>query len=241
VLLICFDLDNTLYDYSAAESEAEAYIAEELCKKFFKKKLKPIEVLKVYNDVKNSHMHHDLDPRKFSRELWLAETIEKLRPGQNSRLIDYYCNQYEKKYWDYLVPRIKLFPNTLSTMDSLKISGKYKLATITDSDGRKDIKMSRIKALDLEKYFDYIITTDDTSKNKPSVENWEYLLKLSGLRGEDCMMVGDHPEVDLISAKKLGFLTVWNKEHINNDQHYRFVDYEISEIGQLLAILKKLS
>jgi putative hydrolase of the HAD superfamily len=101
--------------------------------------------------------------------------------------------------------------------------------------------MSRIKALDLEKYFDYIITTDDTSKNKPSVENWEYLLKLSGLRGEDCMMVGDHPEVDLISAKKLGFLTVWNKEHINNDQHYRFVDYEISEIGQLLAILKKLS
>ena len=43
------------------------------------------------------------------------------------------------------------------------------------------------------------------------------------------------------AAKKLGFLTVWSKEHIHSDLHLRYVDHEITDIRQLLDILQKYS
>jgi FMN phosphatase YigB (HAD superfamily) len=64
-------------------------------------------------------------------------------------------------------------------------------------------------------------------------------LKLSGIKGKECLMVGDHPEVDLINAKKRGLLTVWTKEHIPIGVHFKYVDYEITDIGEILEIIKK--
>jgi HAD superfamily hydrolase (TIGR01509 family) len=230
IKLICIDLDNTLCDYGSAESETEAYMAEKISKKY---KLKTFDILKAFNEVKHSHMHHDFDPKMFSRELWFRETLEKI--GKKLTVLG--TKKLEEEYWEYLVPKIRIFPNTLYVLTELK--KRYKLASITDSDGEKHIKIDRIKALGLDKYFDYIITTDDTGKNKPAIENWELLLKLSELKAKQCMMVGDHPDVDLINAKKLGFSTIWTKEHINTDSHFRYVDHEIRDIIELIDVVKK--
>lgn len=235
--LICFDIDNTLVDYGMAESEAEAHISKMLSKSTGKNVM---DILHTFNGIKNSYLHHDMDPKSFSRRLWVEKTLELLDVNSNvKKRID--AANIEKVYWDYLIPRMKLFSNTLNVLESLKTSGKYKIACLTDSDGEKEIKIRRLKHLGIEKYFDYIITTDDTGKNKPSIENWEYLLKLSGLKGSECMMVGDHPEVDLVNAKKLGFITVWTKEHIPVDVNMKYVDYEIKDIGEVLDIVKKYS
>ena len=244
VKLICFDLDNTLYDFGSAEAEAEAHLAEIIHRDIFAKKknhsLKAVDILRIFNEIKKSHMHYDTEPEKFSRALWFRETLDRLNLRLKSADLKKYSLRYEKEYWGHLLPRIRLFPNTVATLESLKASGKYRLATITDSDGRKDLKINRIKAVGLDKYFDYIITTDDTGKNKPAIENFEHLLKMSGLDAEGCVMVGDHPEVDLINAKRAGLVTVWTKEHLNNDMHHNYVDYEIDEIGKLLDVLKKI-
>jgi FMN phosphatase YigB (HAD superfamily) len=103
------------------------------------------------------------------------------------------------------------------------------------------MKNYRMKLVGLDKYFDYIITGDDVGLNKPAVENWNNLLNLSGLKAKQCIMVGDHPDIDLFTAKKLGFITVWTKENINTDLHYNYVDYEIRSINELINIYEKLS
>lgn len=229
IKLICFDLDNTLCDYGTAEAETEAYIAQLIADKIEAKS--PIDVLRAFNAVKASHMHHDEDPLKFSRALWLEETVRKLG---SKKKIDY--ARLETLYWDHLAMRAVLFSNSKDTLDSLK--RRFKLALLTDSDGRREIKINRLKALGIDSYFDYIITTDDTGKNKPCKENWEYLLKVSGLEGKQCMMVGDHPDVDLIAAKSLGFTTVWTKQHLPSDVHFQYVDYEIKDIGEILKIAR---
>ncbi len=247
--LICFDLDNTLEDYGAAESETEAHVAEFINKKIkiiSKKKktsIRAIDILNIFNEVKHLHLHHALKPEEFSRALWLKKTIEKLNIDEkikNKFLNQKELEKLEKYYWDYMTPRLKLFPNSAKLLDELKKTGKYKLALLTDSDGKKEFKIHRINFLDLEKYFDYIITTDITGINKPAIENFEYLLKISSVEGKNCMMVGDHPEVDLINAKKMNFSTVWTKEHIKTDQHLNYVDYEINDIIEVLDVLKKL-
>ena len=232
IKLICFDLDNTLYDYGIAEAETEAYIAKIICEKDARQDVH--DVLNKFTELKTHHMHHDLDPKMFSRKLWYSELLDKINFKGNTSLMS---KKLEHEYWSFLVPRINLFPETLKTLDLL--IQKYKLACITDSDGEKDIKINRIKALGLDTYFDFIITTDDTGKNKPSIENWEYLIKLSGLKATECMMVGDHPDVDLVNAKRLGFITVWTKQHIFTDIHLRYVNHEIKDIKELIEILKK--
>ena len=147
---------------------------------------------------------------------------------------------YEQKYWESIDKKLVFFPHAIQALDTLRRMG-LKIAMLTDSDGKKEIKMERIKRLDLGKYFDYIITSDDVGKNKPAALNWEYLLKISGLKAKECIMVGDHPEVDLINAKKMGFTTVWTKEYLNNDMHWKYVDYEIHDIGEVVGIAEKFS
>jgi len=251
VHLVCFDLDNTLCDFGAAESETEAYVAGLIVKdihKLMRKKkhhgITAFNVLRLFNDVKNSHVHHDTAPGGFSRALWFRELFESIDASYN---ISVSLNglimkniYYEKKYWDYLVSRIKLFPNTINTLEWLRSNG-LKIAMITDSDGERSLKIYRIKKSGLDKYFDYIITTDDTGVNKPDVLNWKRLMELSGLKSRECMMVGDHPEVDLHTAKKLGFITVWTEEELNTDLHWKYVDYEIKDIKEVIGIVEKIN
>ncbi|MEM4711087.1 MAG: HAD family hydrolase [Candidatus Woesearchaeota archaeon] len=227
--MICFDLDNTLANYGLAESETEVYMAEKVSNIVGVKK---VDFLRAFFQIKKKYLHKDLNPAFFSRALWFKETFELLNIRGNVNF-----KELEKNYWEYLTPRVTLFPKTLEVLNLLK--GKYKLACLTDSDGEKSIKIERLKRLKIENYFDYVITTDDTGKNKPAAENWEYLLKISGLKGKECMMVGDHPEVDLLNAKRKGFITVWSKEYIYSDIHLKYVDYEIKDIGELLNIIKK--
>ena len=51
--------------------------------------------------------------------------------------------------------------------------------------------------------FNYIITGDDVSHSKPSIEMYETLLKISKVKPEEIMVFGDR-ETDIIPAKKLG-------------------------------------
>jgi len=269
VKLVCFDIDNTLCDSRSAETEAEAYIIELIAKDInamqSKNKMRSrndphsktadknnakfgscssFTLMMIFNEVKHSHLSHDTLPEKYSRELWFKEMFERLDADSNLGIsvnsLMSNSEDYERRYWEYFTKRLDNYPNTISTLKTLKSRG-MKLASISDSDGKPGIKAGRIKALGLDKYFDYIITGDDTGFNKPAVENWSKLLGLSGMKAKQCMMVGDHPDIDLVTAKKLGFITVWTKQSLNNDSRHDYVDYEIKDIKEILDLLEKIS
>jgi len=256
VKLVCFDIDNTLCDFTSAEIETEAYMAEMISKDIKKlqsknKKRNAIKntcsaftVLKIFSEVKHLHLYRDFEPATYSRMSWFKETLERiddvmdLGVSVNSLILN--AESYEKKYWDSINKLLKNYTSTTSILENLKSKG-LKLATITDSDGKPGIKDYRMKILGLDKYFDYIITGDDIGLNKPAVENWNKLLELSKLKGKQCVMVGDHPEVDLVTAKKLGFITVWTKQAVNTDLHQSYIDYEIHDIKEIVGILEKIN
>jgi HAD superfamily hydrolase (TIGR01509 family) len=268
IKLVCFDIDNTLCDFASAERETEAYVAELISNeikllqskilhsKILQSKLKTkkqgvltnscsaFTVLKFFNEVKKQHLYNDLDPKSYSRLVWFKETLEHIDEsmalGVNCNTIISNAKLYEKKYWESINKSLKNYSGTVSVLEFIKSKG-LKLATITDSDGLAGMKDYRMKILGLDKYFDYIITGDDIGLNKPAIENWNKLLELSGLKGKQCIMVGDHPEVDLITAKKLGLITVWSKENLNSDLHWDYVDYEIHDISEIIKIVEKIN
>jgi len=266
IRLICFDLDNTLFDYRSAEAETEAYIAERLhidLKHALHDKthLQTIDILRAFTAVRTSYVNFDPDPEHYSRKLWIIEMLRRLninpkdiprnyehnkkkkstkkKLGKKSRnALDEFAESYEDLYWEYLMTRMRLFPQTLHVLSELKKTGIYEIAAITNSDGRKDIKLRRIIKLGLGKFFDYIVTSDDTGINKPAIENFQYALKIAHVSADETMMIGDHPEVDLKNAKKTGFVTVWTKQVLPTIVHYPYVDHEITDIVQLLDIMK---
>jgi HAD superfamily hydrolase (TIGR01509 family) len=256
VKLICFDIDNTLCDFTSAETETEAYMAELISKdiKKLQSKIKKrgivknncsaFTVLKTFSEVKHIHLYRDCEPATYSRMSWFKETLERLDEtmdlGISVNTLILNSESYEKKYWEHLNKLLKNYSSTISVLENLKSKGLI-LATITDSDGKRGIKEGRMKLLGLDKYFDYIITGDDIGLNKPAIENWNKLLELSKLKGKQCVMVGDHPEVDLITAKKLGLITVWTKQSLNTDLHWNYVDYEIHDIKEIIGVVEKIN
>jgi putative hydrolase of the HAD superfamily len=246
--MVCFDFDNTLCDYAEAEAETEVHIINIVYKDLKNTKSKkhsnisPQDLLKNFNAIKNSHLEADLDPKGFSRKVWFDELFLAVH---NAYKIDVSkltakSKDYEKEYWKFFNKVVKLYSNTIYTLDYLKSLG-IKIALVTNSDGEKPIKLNRIKHSGLENYFDYIITSDDTKLNKPDPAVWNLLIKESGIDPKECMMVGDHPDIDLASPKKLGMITVWTKQHISFSLKHRYVDYEISDVQEICNIVKNFT
>jgi len=263
IKLICFDIDNTLCDFAAVETETEAYMAELILRdiKKLQSKIKKhgkhgnvknscsvFTILKIFNQVKKEYLYRDLKPGTYSRMTWFKTTIERLNgnaASDNTALSISFdimilrSSSYEKRYWEQINKKLRNYPATISTLDFLKSKG-FKLATISDSDGLVGMKYHRIKLLGLDKYFDYIVTGDDIGLNKPAIENWNKLLELSGLKGKQCVMIGDHPDIDLVTAKRLGFITIWTKQSLNNDLRHDYVDFEIHDIKEIIDVVEKL-
>lgn len=67
-----------------------------------------------------------------------------------------------------------------------------------------------------ESIFEKIITVEDAGEPKPSLAPFQFLLKLTGLRPEQHVYVGDREKVDIEPAKKLGMKTilVWGESEM---------------------------
>jgi putative hydrolase of the HAD superfamily len=269
--MVCFDLDNTLCDSSSAEAECEVFIIDKIThdlnskylhnssdkttkKNTSKTKhekthtiLTTIHLLKIFNNIKNNHLHKDELPEGFSRKLWFDEMIQELADkniisisSKDISLFKKNTIHYEESYWQKFNASVKLYSNSIYTLDYLKSLG-LKLALVTDSDGRADVKLNRIKHLGIGKYFDYIITGDESKKNKPDIRNWQLLFEKSSIPLNECIMIGDHPEVDLVNAKKLGMITVWTKQNISLSLKHKYVDYEIHDVQEICNLINNFN
>lgn len=100
-------------------------------------------------------------------------------------------------------------PKILKTLKKLK---NYRHFIISNS-VPEEIE-TVLKAIGLDKsYFEKCISVADVGAPKPSPKPFEFLLKLTGLKSEEHLMVGDREKVDIEPAKKLGMKTilVWGK------------------------------
>ncbi len=83
-----------------------------------------------------------------------------------------------------------------------KLKEKYKLAVFTNNN---KIQTERIlKALGIEKLFDYIFTYESFELIKPNPEVFKKIIKELKVKPNECMMVGDRYYVDLLPAKEQG-------------------------------------
>ncbi len=129
-----------------------------------------------------------------------------------------------------------LYPHVKMTLTELLRRGT-KMGVISDAP-RLPVWL-RIVALGLHHYFDHVITFDDTGQRKPSPVPFRKALDMLGADPAETVMVGDWAERDIKGAKGLGIQTAWAKYGDGFDTKESGADYELTDILQLLDIVKR--
>jgi len=140
-------------------------------------------------------------------------------------------------------PDIKLFDETLETLRELKSHG-LRLGIITD--GMGSVQRRKIEALELGKFCDVIICTDEIGPEywKPSPIPYELALNLLDIRPEFVAYIGDNIQKDFVAPNALGIKTVWVKglrkrDHISEITHNLSHEpkYIVDSIADILPFL----
>jgi putative hydrolase of the HAD superfamily len=198
---VIFDLDDTLYkeiDYlKSAYKEIALIIAE-----------------KSSDSIIAKNIYKDLCAFYSQKKDAFSEVIKKyaLKNILKEELLNIYRNHY---------PSIKLDIENENILKELKIKG-YKLGLITD--GRSIQQRNKMKALDIEKYFEYILISEEFGSEKPNSANFNHFVDLLG--ESSFFYVADNVSKDFIAPNKMGWKTICL---LDNGKNIHKQNFEISE------------
>lgn len=139
-------------------------------------------------------------------------------------------------------PSIRLTDDAAATLPSL--AKRYRLALL--SDGPAITQRRKVEALQLDRWLDPIVLTDDHGGRdawKPNVKCFRVIEEATGLSGSDLAYVADNPAKDFAGPKALGWhrIRIRRPLAIHRDVPVRPEDEvttEISSLAELAAYLQ---
>ena len=163
------------------------------------------------------------------------ELLKSFNIEWNPRIIAAGVVAYEHTKSGYLRP----FPGTIPTL--LKLRNDHKLAIISNGFTMK--QWEKLIGLGIDHFFDLVTTSEDLGFDKPQKEIFEYSMKELNLKSEECIMVGDRLDTDIMGGNRSGMITVLvktgkfdNKPRTKEEKP----DFEINSISELLTLVKKI-
>lgn len=80
------------------------------------------------------------------------------------------------------------------------------------TNGFTEFKLLNIRSLEIEKYMDIILVSEQEGMKKPQAEIFLRALERLGVEPEESIYIGDHPENDVIGARNVGMHAIWKKD-----------------------------
>ena len=215
-----FDLDDTLFDFHAAEHRAVSLTlthfgiapTEEMCALYSKLNLEQWKRLE-----KGEITRTEVKINRFARSF--EPTGLALQPEAAPK---FYETRLSEGYF--------FMPGALELIQSLY--GRYRLYIVTNGTAR--VQQGRIADAGIEKYFDGIFISELIGADKPSKAFFEACFeKIPDFHKEKTVLVGDSLSSDIRGGKNAGLFTVWyNPRHeaLNGQITPDEVIYDLSEI-----------
>lgn len=164
----------------------------------------------------------------------LEDTMKRLFPDVDT---DEAIEIYRSFHRDNFGELISIFPGMKELLAELKALG-YKLGMVTS----RLLKTTTqgLEKYDIAKYFDVVVTADDTTKHKPDPEPVDIALSKLGSLPENSIMLGD-TMYDILCAKNAGVESVlvsWSLAvDASSDLGEDAPDHVIGSADELLDIL----
>lgn len=182
---VLFDLDNTLVDRDRAWAEVLDASAPDL---------DPA--------LRQRALHEDFHGRRPRAEYvrWLEDNApEVLTHLPRSRPWAHIADAIAARVRAY-----ELVPQTLYRMQA-----KFRIALV--SDGSSAVQHKKLRTAGLTSFFEVVVVSEEVGASKPSAKPFEHALEQLGVRPEQAVFVGDHPERDVQGAARLGLTAVWRR------------------------------
>ena len=164
--------------------------------------------------------------------------LEQLNIPSSKLLIDEMVTVYRTH-----PPQISLFDDAKWALEYFH--GKLKLGIITD--GYKEAQVRKVRALDLERYMDIVIYTDDFGREcwKPHTKSFEHCSEELGIVPSSCVYIGDNPTKDFTAPKRLGWTTIYSRRTSSGisiyPEHCAESDRNIGSLLELKLVLDVLN
>lgn len=204
---VIFDTDNTLYPYGPAHKEAinAVYKKMEDLLGIGVKDIEAVlieakkEIKKQLGETASSH----------SRLLYFQRMLEKLDLKTRISL----ALDLEQTYWRTFLVNAHLFDGVLEMLQTLKSNG---IITANITDLTAQIQFRKMVYFNLDSYFDFVVTSEESGMDKPHSNSFELAFKKLEVDPSEAWMIGDHYINDMQGAKSFGVTTFFAK-HLYSD------------------------
>lgn len=130
-----------------------------------------------------------------------------------------------------------LYNDAPYVLEKLKSTG-YKLGIIANQQAGLEQRLDKWR---ISKYFDVIVSSYDAGVSKPDKKIFFKAIEKAGAKPQDCLMIGDRLDNDIIPAKEIGMKTIWIKQNLASfqsdmlgDGYADFIVYSLSELCDIL-------
>lgn len=199
---ILMDLDNTLYDASAAYSRGEEAVIrfgsdvlgisrQEWTEAWQYGKARTKEILTV-----SAAQHHRL--------FYIQHALEHLGRSPFEHTEEIY-----EVYWKAALEGMCLFDGAEEFLRAAEAKG-LKLALCTDMTAWMQYR--KIRKLGIAKFLDAIVTSEEAGVEKPDRKMFELTLAKLGVSHDEAIMIGDSLPKDVEGARKSGIRAIWKTD-----------------------------
>lgn len=188
-----FDTDNTLYPYNPAHASAQKAVRDKVVKTF---SILPADFDKAFcearNQIKNRLQH---TASSHSRLLYLQRMLEILGLGSQVLL----ALDFEQTYWRTFLSNAILFEGVKELLDDIRLLG---IPTAIVTDLTAQIQFRKVVYFGLDRYFDYIVTSEEAGFDKPHTAPFQIALEKMRPKGDCVWMIGDNAVNDIRGGRE---------------------------------------
>ncbi len=147
----------------------------------------------------------------------VRQAVKEFVPELTKKQAEITADKWSKKYFNY-VKHTKLKKGIKKILTELK--GKKRLAVVTNRTRTSVLKFHKVIH-----FFEFIVTSKDVKKPKPSPEGIKKVLRHFRLKPEQAIFVGD-TIADFEAGKKAGVKTIIFQEKIKGIKHIKINEFE---------------
>ena len=222
------DLDDTVYDFSAASRESflETYELLHYERYFdsfehYMSLYEPynLELWRIYGEGKITK--DELNRRRYSHPL---EAVGVNDP----QLAATFC----RNALGLIPTKGPLEPGTIELLEYLR--PKYNLYIL--SNGFKELQSRKMQTAGIDKYFDALILSEDIGVNKPDKRLYEHAMQRTASKPEESLMIGDMFDTDIVGAANFGIDSIYYNPK-GKTGHPFTPTYEVRHLLEIKEIL----
>jgi len=199
--MIFFDLDGTLLDHDLAERKGAIAVAHAMS-------LSPSEhpdFVKKWRAVSDRYMALYLAGAiDFERQRHLrleGVTERQLDTTEAKTIFEVYLHAYEAGW--------SLDQDAMPCL--YRLAQKYPLGII--SNGNPTQQHKKLSALNIEKFFTVVVTSEEVGVSKPSRRIFDYACEKAEILNGSCTYISDRLDTDAVAARDAGLTGYWLDRH----------------------------